>query len=147
MMLAATRTLQSTSSTRQGQPSVDESALRVMISAPLDTPPFTGWTMQQLKDGLKSFGRKKAPGEDAIDFAMLKEAPESYLASLLHLFNHALAEGVFPEKCKVARIKAILKSPERDPSLVSSLRPISLLPCEGKLLERLILNAIEPPLW
>ncbi|KAF6212885.1 hypothetical protein GE061_010595 [Apolygus lucorum] len=77
---------------------------------------------------------------------MLREAPESYLEGLLALYNHALEDGIFPAQWKIARIKAILKSPNRNPSLISSLRPVSLLPCKGKLLERLILNVIEPQL-
>ena len=121
-----------------------EIATREDVLRPPATPPFLGWTLGQLRDGLKLFNRRKAPGEDGIDFAMLCEAPTPFLESLLALYNHALKDRTFPEKWKRAKIRAILKSPDRDPALMGSLRPLSLLSCMGKLLERLILLVLDP---
>ncbi|CAB0011020.1 unnamed protein product, partial [Nesidiocoris tenuis] len=119
---------------------------RLAINDPPQTQVAPPWTMKQLKDAMDCFGRYKAPGLEGIDMAMVKEAPPRYHEELLAVFNRARETSEFPEQWKVASIKALLKSPERDPTKAGSYRPISLLSVQGKLLERLVLNSLEPHL-
>ena len=58
------------------------------------------------------------------------------------LINACLRLAYFPDQWKVAQIIMILK-PGKDPDIVSSYRPISLLPIISKILERLFLNRLN----
>ncbi|CAA9993928.1 unnamed protein product, partial [Nesidiocoris tenuis] len=124
--------------------SAEDRRRRNQVERPLDTPDSPPWTRTEFKAATGSFGRYKAPGLDGIDMAMIKESTEEFQDALLLVYNRALELGEFPAQWKAASIKALLKSPDRDPGLSSSYRPISLLAVDGKLLERLMLNKLEP---
>jgi hypothetical protein len=62
---------------------------------------------------------------------------------LVRLFNDILSTGKLPKLFKQAQIIAILK-PGKDGSDASRYRPISLLSIVYKILERLILQRIQP---
>ena len=51
-----------------------------------------------------------------------------------------MANGVFPDKLKIARVTRIFK--KRNNTLVTNYRPISVLPCFSKLLERIMYNRL-----
>jgi len=78
-----------------------------------------------------------SPGLDMIHNAMIKNLPDLYKDEFLKLINKIWEEGQIPKAWKVALISPILKhgKPER---LTSSYRPISLLPCLGKVMERMV---------
>ncbi|CAB0017445.1 unnamed protein product, partial [Nesidiocoris tenuis] len=124
----------------------EEAELRVATRVAPSATNMPPWTMEQLDLAIGCFGRNKAPGLDGLDMAMVKEAPLSYRRALLVIFNRALQTGEFPPQWKVASIKTLLKSPQKDPTDANSYRPISLLPVNGKILERLMLNSMEPAL-
>jgi hypothetical protein len=79
----------------------------------------------------------KAPGHDAISNALLRHCPSSYIQCLTRLFNLILKHGYIPKTWKFAHIVMIPKQ-GKDLSLVSSYRPISLLPSQPKVLERIM---------
>jgi hypothetical protein len=58
----------------------------------------------------------------------------------LYIFNSSLKEGVFSEKLKVARVVPIFKS--GDPNDITNYRPISVLTCISKVLERIMYNRL-----
>ena len=51
-----------------------------------------------------------------------------------------MANGVFPDKLKIARVTRIFKKGNN--TLVTNYRPISVLPCFSKLLERIMYNRL-----
>ena len=59
---------------------------------------------------------------------------------LLSIFNLSLKEGIFPKTLKYARDVPVFKSGDR--STVSNYRPISILLCLSKLLERIMYNRL-----
>ena len=67
----------------------------------------------------------------------MKNLPQSYLEYLLSIFNISLSTGEIPKSWKSSIIIPIAK-PKKDLMLVDSYRPISLLPCIPKLLEKII---------
>jgi hypothetical protein len=85
--------------------------------------------------------RNKAPGPDQITAQMLKEVPPSGQKILLHLYNAILRLASWPTEFKQARIIMILK-PGKQPTDVTSYRPISLLSVLSKLLEELLLHRL-----
>ena len=60
---------------------------------------------------------------------------------LTYLFQLSLEKGVFPDDLKIAKLTPIYKA--GDNSDVSNYRPISVLPCFSKILERLMYNHLS----
>ena len=55
---------------------------------------------------------------------------------LKYLFNLSIVKGIFPDDLKIAKVTPIYKA---DNSCnISNYRPISVLPCFSKMLERII---------
>jgi len=86
---------------------------------------------------------KKAPGYDNITPIMLKNLPFIAIVFITKLFNAILKFGYYPSEWKKSLIIMILK-PGKDPTLASSYRPISLLPCLSKLFEKVLLAKLMP---
>ena len=59
---------------------------------------------------------------------------------LIYLFQVSLEKGVFPDDLEIAKVTSIYKA--SDSSYVSNYRPISVLPCFSRILERLIYNRL-----
>ena len=85
---------------------------------------------------LNNINTNKSSGITHVSSAILKEAMKVFLAPLTHLYNTSMETGIFPSSWKEATVVPIPKS--GDKSLVSNLRPISLLPQPGKVFEKLI---------
>lgn len=86
---------------------------------------------------LKKFKNNKAPGEDKITYLLLKKLPRKGIVFLTKLINKVMLLGYFPDSWKVAKVVVHLK-PNKNPTLPSSYRPISLLPHLSKLVEKVI---------
>ena len=79
---------------------------------------------------------KKSCGYDLISNKILKSSCYTISPYLELLFNKCLNTGIFPECFKIAKVTPLFKGGDRqDPG---SYRPISLLPCLGKLFEKVI---------
>src|SRR5258705_5445419 len=85
--------------------------------------------------------RNSAPGPDGISNKMLKALPTEALQSLLRICNRSYSERIVPPEWKLARVMPIPKVGKR-PSDLSSWRPISLLSCTSKAMERVITNRL-----
>ena len=59
---------------------------------------------------------------------------------LKYLFEKSIEKGVFPDALKIARVTPLFKG--GDPSNISNYRPISVLPCFSKILERIMYNRL-----
>ena len=98
------------------------------------TDPFS---IKELKDALNKTKTKKAPGPDGIAGEMLKHLGACPRAVLLKIFNHSWIKGGVPAVWKEAIVIPVPKK-GKDKKNPCSYRPISLLSCVGKLLERMI---------
>ena len=85
----------------------------------------------------------KSPGYDLISPKILKELPMSGIKLITYIFNAILRLFYFPLQWKVGQVILILK-PGKPSENVASYRPISLLPILSKVLEKLILQRLEP---
>uniref|UniRef100_A0A1B0CBY7 Reverse transcriptase domain-containing protein n=1 Tax=Lutzomyia longipalpis TaxID=7200 RepID=A0A1B0CBY7_LUTLO len=79
----------------------------------------------------------KSTGSDQISYSLLKNLPLNERKNLLSLYNEVFSEGQLPELWKNAVVVPILK-PGKDPLQPVSYRPISLLSCLGKVMEKMI---------
>jgi hypothetical protein len=71
---------------------------------------------------------------------MLKISPEKIANPLLIIYDKSLQQSKYPSNWKSAHVIAIFK--KGDTSLPSNYRPISLLSCVGKLMERIVYNRL-----
>ena len=92
--------------------------------------------LKELKNVLRTSGNT-APGEDGIPYEMIRKLSEDSLKYLLDFYNLLFKNHIFPNKWKEAIIIPILK-PGKDASKCSSYRPIALLSCLSKLLEKIL---------
>lgn len=86
---------------------------------------------------------KKSPGYDNITGKMLKELPGIAFKHIAQIFNAIFRIGSFPKSWKLSVITMIPK-PGKDPTKVSSYRPISLLPILSKVFEKVLLHKLMP---
>lgn len=92
--------------------------------------------MSELKNILKTC-RDTSPGEDGIPYIMIRQLSENSLKYLLEFYNTIFLNDKFPQKWKDALIIPILK-PGKDSTDASSYRPIALISCLSKILEKIL---------
>ena len=84
---------------------------------------------------VKEIDLSKSASVDNLSTRVLKDAFEYLVKQLMHMFNCSLTTCSFPDNWKKATVVPLQKS--GDKTNVNNLRPVSLLPLPGKLLERL----------
>lgn len=80
--------------------------------------------------------KSKALGLDGINLTIIQLSCPLILPYITHLINFCLENSVFPKKWKEGRIIPIPKI--NPPNELKNLRPITILPCLSKVLERLM---------
>ena len=93
-------------------------------------------TDSDVREAIDQLNPNKAPGPDLISPKLLKEGKHQLITPLRKLFNLSLTMKKFPSDWKRANVTPVHKKDSlSDPS---NFRPISLLNCNGKLMERCI---------
>ena len=82
----------------------------------------------------------KSPGYDEINNKILKLSAKEISKPLTHMFNLSFENGIFPNSLKLAIVMPIFKSD--DNKKFKNYRPISVLSCFSKVLERLMYNRL-----
>ena len=72
---------------------------------------------------------------NVINFAL-----DALFRSIKHVFALSIKSGIVPDKLKIARVTPVYKSGEK--GFVYNYRPISVLPCFSKILERIMYNRL-----
>ena len=99
-------------------------------------------TVQEIKDTLQLCRSRSAQGPDSINYQVLKRLPDAFLLLIATLFSCCLHIGYFPDNWKCAKTILIPK-PGKDPKQAKNHRPISLLSCLGKILERILASRLS----
>ena len=97
-------------------------------------------TQEEIIDTTCKFPAGKSAGYDNIPMSIIKRSINSISTPLTHIVNLSIIHGIVPNELKIARVVPIFKS--CDKALFSNYRPISVLPCFSKILERIIYNRI-----
>ena len=97
-------------------------------------------TNDEIKEALRSLKPTKSPGYDKISSNVVNETSDIFFTPLKYIFNLWLQQGIFPENLKIAKVSPIYKKDEE--FLLTNYRPISVLPCFSKLLERIMYNRL-----
>ena len=99
-------------------------------------------TLEELDSNLARGKNRSVPGQDRISYHLIKKLPKESKTDLCRIFPDAIRLGYFPKLWKTALVKMIPK-PNKDTKYAKSYRPISLLPCIGKLLERILASRLS----
>ena len=91
---------------------------------------------QDVTDAIAAVHPSKASGPDLVSPRLLREGAHFLAAPLSTFFTQLIRQSVFPSAWKLANVTPIFKN--RDPYNPANYRPMSLLSCPGKLMERCI---------
>ena len=97
---------------------------------------------EEIKEQLRYCKNRSAPGDDTLNYVILKKLPENIILQLQVLFNASMTLGYFPTNWKKATVKMVPK-PGKNHREAKNWRPISLLSCLGKLYERIITSRLS----
>ena len=97
-------------------------------------------SINALKDVFFSLKINKGPGYHDISFNVLKKCFSSLCEPLKYLFNLSIEKGIFPDELKIAKVTPIYNADDK--SDLSNYRPISVLSCFSKILERIMHNRL-----
>ena len=97
---------------------------------------LTPVTDEELIKVISSLKVNKAPGIDCINVRLLQRIHHIVTPVLTYIFNLSFCEGQYPNQLKIAKVIPLYKKGCH--SLPENYRPISLLSCFNKLLEKLI---------
>ena len=95
----------------------------------------------ELISAIDSLNENSAMGQDTIHNTFLTHLPEKLLENLLYAINKIWRSGNIPQNFKQSSLLPILK-PGKDPSKLESYRPISLISCFAKLIEKLVFRRL-----
>lgn len=118
--------------------------IRQRLFDPVNSPVSDLPTLDEFIKAVNLLPTKKSAGEDKISNIMIKQACRTAGPAILEVFNKCIAEGTFPKIWRIGTIKLIPKAGDKPPNDPKSYRPITLLPCLGKLLERLVVPRLLP---
>ena len=85
---------------------------------------------------LFSFKINKSTDHDDISYNVISKCFGELCAPLKHIFDLSFENWIFPDSLKIAKVTLVYKS--GDNSSLSNYRPISVLPCFSKMLERIM---------
>ena len=85
---------------------------------------------------IKDLGKGKSPGYDNVKSDMVKMVANEIVYPLKIIFNKSLSDGVVPDALKIAKVVPIYK--KDSPEVLGNYRPVSVLPCFSKILERIV---------
>lgn len=97
---------------------------------------LTPVTDEEVNKEIKRLKLYKAPGIDGITAKLLQKVYHVVTPVLTFIFNLSFQDGQYPDQLKIAKVIPLYKKGSH--SLPENYRPISLLSCFNKLLEKLI---------
>ena len=98
-------------------------------------------SINELKNAFFSLNINKSPGHDGVSFNVIKNCFGELCEPLKNLVNLSIVKRVFPDDLKIAKVTPIYKTDNS--SNISNYRPISVLPCSSKMVERIMCNRLQ----
>lgn len=113
---------------------INESQINAFLFPPLESP--------ELRRTINRLPNRKARGGDGIPNELIKISLPAIEDELCRLFNGCFEQGFFPKTWRKAVTIIIRKSGKDDYSNPNAYRPIALLSCLGKILEKIITSRL-----
>jgi hypothetical protein len=120
---------------------VDIASVSIEDPEPLQTRTWPPINNDEVALCLKDTKNKSAPGVTGINYKLLKWAFDADPSALTHVFNSSLSTGT--HVWKQAVVVPVAKPQKPDYSIAKAYRPVSLLECTGKLLEKIVTKRIS----
>lgn len=120
-----------------------------VLDIPPDTPTVSQrdipWEQISITEAYRATCQvtSSCPGKDELTAMVLRKAWPVLGQKITHFFNACIRLGTHPRTFKTANVVIIPKPGKRNRKLPKSYRPISLLSCLGKGLERLVARRIS----
>ena len=111
------------------------------LSLHFDTEYNVDFNISELKNVINTLNKNSAMGIDNIHNKFLSNFPPNLYPILLNSLNISWNSGLLPDSLKLSTLIPILK-PNKSPNMTDSYRPIALLSCLGKLMEKLVYNRL-----
>ena len=109
-------------------------------------PEPDGWeplTEEEFERELKRYSTDTAPGQSKITYTVLRWLNDAEPGILLRLYSNCIENGYHPTAFKTANI-AIVPKPNKPSYMVAkAYRPIALLECASKLLEKIVTRRLN----
>lgn len=93
-------------------------------------------TVGEIDRIIRDMKKKNSTGVDEISIKIIKNCFYNIRKVLCHILNESLQQGTVPDRLKFAIVKPLFK--KGDKAIVTNYRPISLLTCFSKILEKLV---------
>ena len=119
--------------------SIEDHVTALLSRAPAH--PVPGVTAHEIHSAIRASGAWKAAGPDHVMNLCLRECESILLPHLVTIFSASLQCQFLPRQWRCAEVLAVPK-PGGDPSLPKGYRPISLLSCISKVLERIVTDRL-----
>ena len=116
-------------------------SIRIHLYLNFDSDYNSIFTISELKKAISSLNNNSAMAHDCIHNKLLSSLPFNLYPILLNSINISWNSGIIPTNLKLSSLIPILK-PGKDAGSVDSYRPIALLSCLGKLMEKLVFNRL-----
>jgi hypothetical protein len=97
-------------------------------------------TEYELELELENMKLNKSSGYDGINANITKITAKEISKPLTHIFNLSFSSGIIPDNLKIALVTPIFKGNEEN--RFENYRPISVLTCFSKLLEKLMVKRL-----
>ena len=95
---------------------------------------FTPTNEDEIAKIISKLGNRKSAGHDNVKSDLIKQVTHEIAYPLSIVFNKSLSQGIVPDDFKIAKVV-----PKKDnPKIFGNYRPVSVLPCLSKILERLV---------
>ena len=107
---------------------------------PLPTRDLADINEDEITVALSSTSNSSAPGVSGIGYKLLKWAYEACPSRFVDLFNGCITHGIHP--WHTAKVIPVPKPNKPDYGVAAAYRPISLLECCGKLLEKIVASRV-----
>ena len=98
-------------------------------------------SIKDIEKELLGLNARKSTGLDNLPSRFLKDGATFLSKPLAHIINSSITTGSVPNELKIAKVTPLYKKNSR--LEVGNYRPISVLPCVSKILEKCVYNQLQ----
>jgi hypothetical protein len=110
------------------------------LSSPKDSFVFYDTNETEIFNIVCDLKSKASTGHDGLSVKLIKPIICYITKPLCAIFNNVFSSGIFPQSLKIAKVIPVFKTGCK--INISNYRPISILPCFSKILEKLMYNRL-----
>jgi hypothetical protein len=102
---------------------------------------LTDFTLAEFKSAIRNCRNHSSPGVDSIPYILIKHLTRCWTKFIIDTYNECLNLGYFPAAWKTTKT-VIIPKPGKSKQYIENYRPITLINCLGKVLEKMITNRL-----